>query len=74
MKKVALIGLAAAGLAGCIAIDADSPRVDGEIDVLAKNCRERGGILVPIDRGVPSANEAANWACEIHGASRIERK
>ncbi|HEY2480794.1 MAG TPA: hypothetical protein VGI30_01190 [Caulobacteraceae bacterium] len=54
-------------LAGCLAGCATSP-ASGPTDRerLFKSCADRGGFLVPIP-GAHATNDAANFACELHG-------
>ena len=68
MLRIAMLTLAAATLAACAT--PTMPR-DDDLDTMAAECRERGGILTPI-QGEKSGNERANFRCDIPGgASRV---
>ena len=69
MTRLALLLLALSGAVGCAA---GPIQREDDLRTLTRECRERGGVLVPLP-GQVSSNQRANYACQIHGgASRIQ--
>ena len=72
--------LIAAALASALAASAcatgpsNHPTYGQELDKLAADCRERGGILAPISGGGQTGRPATDYTCNITGgASRLTR-
>ena len=64
MKLLAAIALSVLFMGGCTHL-AGGP-TDQTYAGLERNCRARGGVLVPIP-GANSVNPAANFACRFSG-------
>ncbi|HYE42155.1 MAG TPA: hypothetical protein VEA15_02085 [Caulobacteraceae bacterium] len=64
--KTSVVLLCLAALAGCASTTSAGAERQSEYERLARECQERGGILMPIP-GANNANGAANHACEIRG-------
>ena len=61
------------GVAACASTTGPHPTYGQELDRLAADCRERGGILAPIP-GAQSGRPQNDNVCEIRGqASRLTR-
>lgn len=63
----------AASLAACAGTPRSSPTYGEEMDQLAADCRERGGILSPVS-GAQTGRPQTDFTCDIRGGpSRLTR-
>jgi hypothetical protein len=68
MRTILLL-LSLATVAGCASTPMEHRHRHGnDFDRLERECRDRGGMLVPIP-GATSTEDSANYACEFRGQS-----
>ena len=70
--SIAIPALSAiAALVACAGV-AEPGQYSRDFERLAAECRDRGGMLTPIP-GSQTGRPQTDYACEIHGASRLDR-